>query len=87
MINLLDLKSFKIEYITITLMVIVSVVLLLTFFTESASIKDTITFSLVIVLLAFLTKDIKGNSTYNNSSNRAYKYIMLIFLFSFFSLF
>jgi hypothetical protein len=82
-----SVKRFRPEYISITLMVLVSVVLLLSFFTGVSSIKEVLTFSLIIVFLVFLTKDIKSTSTDKKSSNRAYKYIVLVFLFSYLTLF
>ncbi|MGV2940555.1 hypothetical protein AB5I83_13235 [Mesobacillus sp. LC4] len=76
-------KNFKPEYITILLTAIVSVVLVLTFFTGQTSLKEVLTYSLIIVLLSFLTKDIKERFT---TEKRAYKYIALIFLFAYLSL-
>ncbi|WP_226086726.1 hypothetical protein [Mesobacillus sp. S13] len=76
--------KFKPEYITILLIAIVSVVLVLTFFTGQTSLKEVLTYSLIIILLSFLTKDIKERFA---TDNRAYKYIVLVFLFAYLSLF
>jgi hypothetical protein len=42
---------------------------------------------LIIILLAFLTIDIKRKTTNKKSPNNAYKYVVLIVLFSFLALF
>jgi hypothetical protein len=80
---MLNSASFKPEYITIPLIVIVSIVLLLTLFTGQASIQETITYLLTIVLLSFLTSDLKKGSSKFNSPNAARKYVVLIFMFTF----
>lgn len=82
-----NVPRFKPEYITISLMVLVSIVLLLTLFTGLASIKEAVTYTLIIVLLYFLTADIKFNSNKKKSSNTVYKYVILMFLFSYITLF
>ena len=74
-----NVPRFKPEYITISLMVLVSIVLLLTLFTGLASIKEAVLYTLIIVLLYFLTADIKFNSNKKKSSK--YKYVILMFLF------
>jgi hypothetical protein len=74
---------FKPEYITIPLIVIISIVLLLTLFTGRDSIQETITYLLTIVLLSFLTADLKNGSSKYKSPNAARKYVVLIFLFTF----
>ena len=79
-----SVRKFKPEYITILLIVIVSVVLILTFFTGQTSLKEVLTYSFIIILLSFFTWDIKGKST---NDKKAYKYIVLIFCFSYLSLF
>lgn len=66
-------------------MVLVGMVLLLTLFTGLASIKEAFSYTLILVLLYFLTADIKSNSK-KKSSNTVYKYVILIFLFSFITL-
>lgn len=81
-----NVPRFKPEYITISLMVLVSIVLLLTLFTGLASIKEAVTYTLIIVLLYFLTADIKFNSNKKKSSNTLYKYVILMFLFSYITL-
>ena len=81
-----NVPRFKLEYITISLMVLVSIVLLLTLFTGLASIKEAITYTLIIVLLYFLTVDIKFNLNKKKSSNTVYKYVILMFLFSYITL-
>ncbi len=86
-INVQTVKKFKPEYITIILMVIVSFVLLLTLFTGLASLKESISYSLVIILLCFLTIDIKKNSFKEQSSNIAFRYVLMIFLFAYLALF
>ncbi len=54
-------------------MVLVSIVLLLTLFTGSiALIKEAVSYTLIIVLLYFLTADIKFNSNKKKSSNTLY---------------
>jgi hypothetical protein len=70
-----------------SLMVLVSIVFLLTFFTGLQSIKEAITYILIIVLLSFLTTDIKNNSNKKKPLITAYKYVVLIFLFSYLTLF
>jgi hypothetical protein len=77
---------FKPVYITIPLIVIVSIVLLLTLFSGQASIQETVSFILMIVLLSFLTADLKNGFTKEKSPTAAYKYVLLIFLFSFLTL-
>ena len=81
-----NVPRFKLEYITISLMVLVSIVLLLTLFTGLASIKEAVTYTLIIVLLYFLTADIKFNSNKKKSSNTVYKYVILMFLFIYITL-
>jgi hypothetical protein len=76
---------FKPEYITIPLIVIISIVLLLTLFTGQASTQETVLFILTIVLLSFLTVDLK-NGSFGKTPNAGYKYVLLVFLFSFFTL-
>ncbi len=78
--------KFKPEYIPITFLFIISLVLLLTLMTGLLSIKEAITYVLIITLLAFLTIDIK-KKTNKKSPNNAYRYVVLIFLFSFLALF
>lgn len=82
-----NVPRFKPEYITISLMLLVSIVLLLTLLSGLSSIKEAITFILIIGLLSSLTTDIKKNSFQKKSSTTAYKYAVLIFLFSCLSLF
>lgn len=79
--NLQNVRRFKAEYITISFMVLVSIILVLTPYTGLASIKEAITYTLIIVLLSFLTVDIKNNSNKKKSSTAAYKYVVLMFLF------
>ena len=67
-------------------MVLVSIVLLLTLFTGLASIKEAVTYTLIIVLLYFLTADIKFNSNKKKSSNTVSKYVILMFLFIYITL-
>ena len=81
-----NVPRFKLEYITISLMVLVSIVLLLTLFTGLASIKEAVTYTLIIVLLYFLTADIKFNSNKKKSSNTVSKYVILMFLFLYITL-
>ena len=81
-----NVPRFKLEYITISLMVLVSIVLLLTLFTGLASIKEAVTYTLIIVLLYFLTADIKFNSNKKKSSNTVSKYVILMFLFIYITL-
>lgn len=78
---------FKPEYIPISLMVIMSIVLLLTLFSGLASIKDIITNILVIILLGFLTVDVKNHSLESKSLRPAYKYVVMIILLSLLPLF
>jgi hypothetical protein len=78
--------SFKPAYIPIPLIVIVSIVLLLTLFTGQGSIKETVSFILTIALLSFLRVDLKKGSFGKKSPNAAYKYVLLVFLFSFLAL-
>jgi hypothetical protein len=80
----LQIDKFKPEYITILLMVIVSIVLILTFFTGLTSLKEVTLYSLIIILLYFLTNDIRSKSANGKS---AYKYVVLIILFSYLSMF
>ena len=68
-------------------MVIMTLVLLLTLFSGLASIKDIMTNILVIILLGFLTVDVKNHSLESESLRPAYKYIVMIILFSLLSLF
>jgi hypothetical protein len=82
-----NVTRFRPEYITMSLMVLVSIVFLLTFFTGLQSIKEAITYILIIVLLSFLTIDIKNNSNKKKPLITAYKYVVLIFLFSYLTLF
>lgn len=86
MIHLKNVK-FKLEYIPITFIFIVSLVLLLTLMSGLSSIKEAITYVLIIVLLGFLTIDIKRKTNNKKSSSNAYKYVVLIFLFSYLGLF
>ena len=67
-------------------MVLVSIVLLLTLFTGLASIKEAVTYTLIIGLLYFLTADIKFNSNKKKSSNTVSKYVILMFLFIYITL-
>ena len=67
-------------------MVLVSIVLLLTLFTGQASIKEAVSYTLIIVLLYFLTADIKFNSNKKKSSNTVSKYVILMFLFLYITL-
>lgn len=82
-----NVPRFKPEYITISLMVLVSFILLLTLFTGLTSIKEAITYILIIVLLSFFTVDIKNNSNKKKKVTTAYKYVVFIFLFSYLTLF
>ncbi|XXM73162.1 hypothetical protein ACQ0QQ_04480 [Lysinibacillus sphaericus] len=77
---------FKPEYITIPLIVIIGIVLLLTLFTGLASVQGFIAFSLIIVLLSFLTADLKKEFWKYKSQKAARKYAVLIFLFTFLTL-
>jgi uncharacterized membrane protein YkvI len=61
--------KFKLEYIPITFIFIVSLVLLLTLMSGLSSIKEAITYVLIIVLLGFLTIDIKRKT--NNKNHQA----------------
>lgn len=87
LIDLQNVPRFKPEYITISLMVLVSIVLLLTLLSGRSSIKEAITLILIIGFLSSLTIDIKNNSIKTKSSTTAYKYGVLIFLFSCLSFF
>ncbi|MEL3971670.1 hypothetical protein AAEO50_05190 [Rossellomorea oryzaecorticis] len=78
--------SFKPEYITIPLIVIVSIVSLLTLFTGHGSMQETVSFILTIALLSFLASDLKKGSFGKRSPHAAYKYVLLVFLFSFLTL-
>jgi uncharacterized membrane protein YkvI len=80
----LQIDKVKPEYITILLMAIVSIVLILTSFTGLNSAKEVILYLLVIVLLYFLTDDIQRKSS---TGKTAYKYVVLIILFSYLSMF
>lgn len=82
-----NVPRFKPEYITISFIVLVSIILLLTLFSGLASIKEAITYTLIIVLLSFLTVDIKNNSNKKKSSTTAYKYVVLMFLFYYITIF
>ncbi|MBM7602646.1 hypothetical protein JOC75_000616 [Metabacillus crassostreae] len=82
-----NVSRFKPEYVTSSLIVIVSIILLLTLFTGTTSIKEIMTYSLIIVLLSFLTADIRKNSNSRKSPAAAYKYVLVIFLFSFLTIF
>ncbi|RBP04405.1 hypothetical protein DET59_106197 [Rossellomorea aquimaris] len=82
MIHLENVK-FKLEYIPLTFLFIVSLVLLLKLITGLLSIKEAITFVLIIIFLAFLTIDIKRKTINKKSPNNAYMYVVLIFLFSY----
>jgi hypothetical protein len=75
-------ERFKPEYITMPLIVIVTIVLLLILFTGQASIQETVSFILTIFLLSFLTVDLKKGSFGKKSP----KYVLLVFLFSFLTL-
>lgn len=77
---------FKPEYITFSLIVIIVTVLVLTLFTGLAFIQGSLTFILIIVFLSFLTADLKKGFSKYKSPNTAYKYVVLIFLFSFLTL-
>ncbi|MGG1629738.1 hypothetical protein [Rossellomorea sp. NRS-1567] len=79
--------KFKPEFIPITFIFIVSLVLLLTIMSGLAALKEAITYLLIIILLAFLTIDIKSKTAPKKSSNNAYKYVVLIFLFFYLGLF
>jgi hypothetical protein len=89
LLGVIHLKNvkFKLEYIPITFIFIVSLVLLLTLMSGLSSIKEAITYVLIIVLLGFLTIDIKRKTNNKKSSSNAYKYVVLIFLFSYLGLF
>ncbi|KON84850.1 hypothetical protein AF331_12635 [Rossellomorea marisflavi] len=78
---------FRPEYIPLSIMVIMSIVLLLTLFWGLASIKDIITNVLVIILLGFITVDVKNHSLESKSLRPAYKYVVMIILLSLLSLF
>jgi hypothetical protein len=78
--------TIKPEYITIPLIVTIFIVLLLTLFTGLASIQETITYLLTIILLSFLTADFKKKASKYNSPKAACKYVILVFLFSFLTL-
>ncbi|OIU72817.1 hypothetical protein [Rossellomorea aquimaris] len=77
---------FKPEYITIPLIGIAGIVLFLTLFAGLASVQSSITFSLIIVLLSFLTADLKKEFWKYKPQKAASKYVVLIFLFSFLTL-
>lgn len=79
--------QFKLEYIPITFIFIVSLVLLLTLMNGLTSIKEAITYVLIIVLLGFLTIDLNRKKKTEKSSRNAYKYVVLLFLFSYLGLF
>ncbi len=78
---------FRPEYIPISILVIMTIVLLLTLFSGLASIKDIITNILVIILLGFSTVDIKNHSLESKSLRPAYKYVVMIILLSLLPLF
>jgi hypothetical protein len=82
-----NVSRFKPEYIPISIMVVMSIVLLLTLFYGLASIKDIITNILVIILFGFITVDIKNHSLESESLRPAYKYFVMIILLSFLTLF
>ncbi|MCP3738102.1 hypothetical protein [Rossellomorea sp. BNER] len=52
-------KKFKLEYITISFLVMVGIVLILGIYSGLSSFKEFISFSFIILLLLFLTLDIK----------------------------
>jgi hypothetical protein len=79
--------KFKLEYIPIAFIFIVSLVLLLTLMSGLSSIREAITYVLIIVLLGFLTIDIKRKTHTKKASSNAYKYVVLIFLFSYLALY
>ncbi len=78
---------FRPEYIPLSIMVIMSIVLLLTLFSGLASIKDIITNILVIILLGFITVDVKNHSLESESLRPAYKYFVVIILLSLLNVF
>lgn len=86
LIHLKNVK-FKLEYIPISFIFMVSLVLLLTLMSGLSSIREAITYVLIIVLLGFLTIDTKRKMNNKKSSRNAYKYVVLIFLFSYLGLF
>ncbi len=87
MFNLQITKKFKPEFITITLLILVSLILFLGIVSGLTSLKEEISFSLTIVLLAFLTKDIKNDSFRRKPTDHSLKYIILVFLFCFLGLY
>ncbi len=80
-------KRFRPELITISLLILVGISFLLSLVTGLTSIKEAITYSLIIVLLSFLTIDIKKGSTKKKSTLVEYRYFILMFLFSYLTLF
>jgi fatty-acid desaturase len=82
-----NVSRFKPEYILISIMIIMSIVLLLTLFSGLASIKDIITNILVLILLGFLTVDIQNHSLESKSLRPAYKYVVMMILLSLLTLF
>lgn len=87
MFNLQITKKFKPELITITLLILVSLILLLGIVFGLTSLKEKISFSLTIILLAFLTKDIKNNSFRGKPRDYSLKYIILVLIFCFLCLY
>lgn len=79
--------KFKPEYIPLTFIFIVSLVLLLTLMSGLSSIREAITYVLIIIFLALLTIDIKRKTNNKKSSSNTYKYVVLIFLFTYLGLF
>jgi hypothetical protein len=75
--------KFKPEFLTIALLILVSSILILGIVSGLTTLKEEVSFLLIIVLLAFLTKDIKNNSFRRKPKDHSLKYIILVFLFCF----
>lgn len=87
MFNLQLTKKLKPEFITITLLIFISIILLIGIVSGLTSLKEEISFSLTIILLALLTKDIKNDSFGRKLKGFSLKYIILIFIFSYLGLY
>jgi hypothetical protein len=87
MFNLHITKKFKPEFLTIALLILVSSIFILGIVSGLTSLKEEVSFSLIIVLLAFLTKDIKNNSFGRKPKDHSLKYFILVFLFCFLGLY
>ncbi|TGB03698.1 hypothetical protein [Halobacillus salinus] len=78
-----NVSRFKPEYITNALLVVVCSILVLTLFAGLATIKETITYALIVVLLSFLTADMKRHAKEKRPSSIKNKYVVLMLLFAY----